>query len=87
MKFPTTDQVELFKRTPGAISVHEMFAICHLASLAPDGVCAEMGSNQGKSGLAAASGLAEYDDRVRELHMVDPLFDLSNLEAWANSRT
>jgi pimeloyl-ACP methyl ester carboxylesterase len=44
-----------------------------------------MGSNQGKSGIAAASGLAEYDDRVRELHMVDPLFDLSNLEAWANS--
>lgn len=82
---PTPDQLALFKSTPGAISVHELLGIMHAASLAPAGTCAEMGSNQGKSGIAAACGLPMDVSGVRELHMVDPLFDLSNIEAWKHS--
>jgi len=80
---PTPEQLAMFKRTPGAISVHEMLAIINVAAQAPHGCCAEMGSHRGKSGIAAAIGL--QGKSLRELHMVDPLYDVSNLEAWSHS--
>lgn len=83
MIFPTQAQIDLFKSTPGAISVHEMLAIMNVASQVPHGTCAEMGSHRGKSGIAAAIGLSHTGNNV--LHMVDPLYDMTNLEAWSHA--
>ena len=83
MIFPTQEQLNLFKSTPGAISVHEMVAIINIAAQAPKGTCAEMGSHRGKSGIAAAIGLGHTDNHI--LHMVDPLYDMENLEAWSHA--
>ena len=80
---PTPEQLSLFKQTPGAISVHEMLAIINVAAQAPKGTCAEMGSHRGKSGIAAAIGLSNTGNHA--LHMVDPLYDMENLEAWKHS--
>ena len=83
MIFPTQEQIDLFKSTPGAISVHEMMAIINVAAQAPKGTCAEMGSHRGKSGIAASIGLSSTENH--ELHMVDPLYDMENLEAWSHA--
>lgn len=83
MIFPTQEQLDLFKSTPGAISVHEMVAIINIAAQAPKGTCAEMGSHRGKSGIAAAIGLSHTENST--LHMVDPLYDMENLEAWSHA--
>ena len=83
MILPTKEQLELFKSTPGAISVCEMVAIINVAAQAPVGTCAEMGSHRGKSGIAAAIGLS--NTKNTQLHMVDPLYDMDNLEAWRHA--
>lgn len=83
MILPTQAQLELFKATPGAISIHEMIAIINVAAQAPNGTCAEMGSHRGKSGIAATIGLSHTVNNV--LHMVDPLYDMENLEAWSHA--
>lgn len=83
MIFPTQKQLELFKRTPGAISVHEMVAIMNVVAQAPNGVFCEMGSHRGKSGTAAAFAMAMTHGF--NLHMVDPLYDMTNLEAWSHA--
>lgn len=85
MIFPTKEQLELFKSTPGAISVCEMVAIINVAAQAQVGTCAEMGSHRGKSGIAATIGLSHRDIPATTLHMVDPLYDMTNLEAWAHA--
>ena len=82
---PTKEQLELFRTTPGAISVCEMVAIINVAAQAPRGTCAEMGSHRGKSGIAAAIGLSNSETSPRVLHMVDPLYDMENLEAWSHA--
>lgn len=83
MIFPTQGQLDLFKATPGAISVHEMVAIMNVVFQAPEGTFAEMGSHRGKSGSAAAMAMALAHGAT--LHMVDPLYDMENLDAWAHS--
>ena len=83
MIFPSYDQMNLFSKTPGAISRCEMIAIINIAAQAPKGTCAEMGSHRGKSGIAAAIGLGHTDNHI--LHMVDPLYDMENLEAWSHA--
>lgn len=83
MIFPSPQQLALFKGTEGAISVHEMVAIMNVAFKAPEGTYAEMGSHRGKSGCAAACGMAQGNGHV--LHMVDPLYDMTNEEAWKHS--
>lgn len=83
MIFPSYYQMDLFSKTPGAISRCEMIAIINIAAQAPKGTCAEMGSHRGKSGIAAAIGLSHTENNV--LHMVDPLYDMENLEAWSHA--
>lgn len=83
MIFPSQEQLELFKKTPGAFSVHEMVAAINVASQAPYGTCFESGSHRGKSGIANSIGLSYTSNRV--MHMIDPLYDMSNLEAWKHS--
>lgn len=80
MNFPTDRQLQIFKRTPGAISVHEMLGIMSVVSQCPVGVFAEMGSHRGKSGVATACAMIG-----NQLHLVDPLYDMENLEAWKHA--
>lgn len=86
MNIPSSDQIQLFKSTPGAISVCEMLAIANLASEAtPFGARIDLGSNAGKAAISAAIGLSWASELGKVLHCVDPVFDLTNREAWANS--
>lgn len=83
MIYPTQKQLDLFKATPGAISVCEMLAIMNVVAQAPDGVFAEMGSHRGKSGTATAAGMSSHHGT--KLHLIDPLYDMANLEAWSHA--
>jgi hypothetical protein len=91
MIYPTQAQLDLFKRTPGAISVHEMIAIMNVVAEATGGgAYAEMGSHRGKSGVAAAIGMKhagrpDGSGNGMRLYMVDPLYDMTNLEAWKHA--
>jgi len=81
MNLPKIDIIELFKATPGAISVCEMVAIYNIASQAPQGSTFETGSHAGKSSIAASCG---FNGR-RTHHLIDPCYDLSNREAWKHA--
>lgn len=83
MIYPTEKQLDLFKKTPGAFSVHEMIAAINVTSKAPDGTFCELGSHRGKSSIATAIGMSVAHGNV--LHLVDPLYDMSNLEAWKHA--
>ncbi len=83
MIYPTQQQLELFKKTPGAISVHEMLGIMSVVSKAPDGVFLECGAHRGKSGSATAAAMSRHHGT--KLHLCDPLFDMTNLEAWTHA--
>lgn len=83
MIFPTQQQLELFKKTPGAFSVHEMVAAINVAAQAPYGTCSEQGSHRGKSSIANAIGLSHTPNKV--LHLTDPLYDMTNVEAWKHA--
>lgn len=77
--------LQLFKETPGAISVHEFFSIQWLASKAPEnGVCLCLGSNAGKAAIAQATGLAAQG-KPRGMFLIDTVFDLNNKEAWSEN--
>lgn len=80
MIFPSKEFIEEFKKTPGAISVCEAIAIRWLGSQVVSGVCMDIGSNAGKAAMSAANGI-----EVCALHMVDPIYDLTNLEAFEHS--
>lgn len=86
MTFPTPEQMAVFANTEGAISKAECCAIAFIAAQAPEGTCAEMGSHRGKSGTAFAIGVSTTDlECQRSLHLVDPLYDMTNLEAWRHA--
>lgn len=86
MTFPTPEQMAIFANTEGAISKAECCAIAYVAKQAPAGTCAEMGSHRGKSGTAFAIGVSASDwKKQRSLHMVDPLYDMTNLEVWRHA--
>lgn len=70
--FPQTI-AELFKRTPGAMSVQEGVALQNLMGIIPEGRTVEAGSHMGKSAIAIAWGLSSGPERT--LHMIDPLFE------------
>ncbi len=81
IKFPPQVLINRFKPTPGAASVAECIAVYNLALQAPSkGVRADVGSHAGKFAMAAAAALSTGD-----LYLVDPCFDLTNIEAWAHS--
>lgn len=83
---PTTELIELFKTTPGAISLHEFFAISWLTAQAPGGILLDVGSNAGKAAVAQAIGYARRSINAR-MHCIDTVFDLSNAAAWKDNRT
>lgn len=93
MIYPTQKQLDLFKRTPGAISVHEMVAIMNVVAKVPNPgayAFAEMGSHRGKSGVPTAIGMCKVgrgdgSGNGMRLYMVDPLYSMDNLEAWKHS--
>ncbi len=81
MIIPSNEFVELFKKTPGAFSVSESIALMNLTATVPEGYnFIEAGSNAGKSSMSAAYGLPKG-----KFYMVDPIFDLTNREAWTHT--
>lgn len=81
MKFPTQKFIEEFKKTPGAISVCEACAIHWLGTQAnKEGFFIDIGSNAGKAAMSAASGIQNGT-----MCLVDPIYDLTNLEAFKHS--
>lgn len=80
MIIPSKEFIERFKETPGAFSVCEAIALMNITSQVPIGTFIECGSNAGKSGMAAAYGLSKGD-----FYMIDPIFDLKNIEAWEHT--
>lgn len=80
MKFPSNSFYEHFKPTPGAISCCEAAAIFWLAGKVPMGTCMDLGSNAGKAAMSAAAAL-----KYVEFVMVDPIYDLTNREAFKHS--
>lgn len=70
MILPTKEFVELFKKTPGALSVCESIAIMNIAAQAPDGVWLEMGTFKGKSAMSAA-----YGGNPTDFQLIEPLFE------------
>lgn len=80
MIHPSNVFLEDFKRTNGAISVCESIAIMNVASEAPSGLYLDLGSHCGKAAMSASYGLSSG-----VFLLVDPIFDLSNVEAWSHS--
>lgn len=81
---PPPEIIGLFRTTPGAISMHEFFAISWLTSQIPnEGVCIDVGTNGGKAAVAESVGFSAST----YLHCIDTVFDLNNKEAWADNHT
>lgn len=81
------ETLSIFKTTPGAISLHEMFAIEWLTQQAPaNGVSMDIGSNAGKAAIAQAAGYCRRKE-IRKMACVDTVFDLENKEAWKDNHT
>lgn len=82
MIIPPNNFFEWFKKTPGAFGVAESIALANIAMQVPEGKgnFIECGSNAGKSGMSAAFGLP-----AGNFYMIDPIYDLSNLEAWQHT--
>ena len=57
MIYPSQKFLDVFKSTPGALSVTEAIAIINLAAQAPEGNYLEMGTHKGKSAQAALYSL------------------------------
>lgn len=83
MNFAAPYIIDLFKKTNGAISVHEGCALHWLTSQCPEGAAVELGSHEGKAAIMEAAGF--YIFSKREFHLVDPAYDMTNREAWENS--
>lgn len=81
MILPSKEFLEFFKKTPGAISVCESIAIMNIANEVIKGTYIECGSHAGKSGMSAAAGLKHKGN----FYMIDPVYDLGNLEAWKHT--
>lgn len=80
MKIPSLETIQLFQSIPGAISVCEGFAIFNMVSdnPLPEGLRVDLGSHAGKSSMFAAAAMGP----TGHLYMVDPVYDMTNLEAW-----
>lgn len=80
MILPSKVFIDEFKKTPGAFSVSESIALMNITSGVMEGNFVECGSNAGKSGMSAAYGLPKGT-----FYMIDPIFDLKNIEAWGHT--
>jgi hypothetical protein len=78
--------VDIFKKTPGAVSVCEGLGIYYAVSshLLPHGHRIDLGSHAGKSSTFAVAALARQIGNS-EFTMLDPVYDLYNLEAWSQT--
>lgn len=54
MIYPSAGFLEVFKATPGALSVAESLSIMWLADQSPEGTYIELGTHKGKSAMSAA---------------------------------
>lgn len=70
MILPSKEFIELFKKTPGALSVCESITIMNIAAQAPKGLWLEMGTYKGKSAMSAA-----YGGDATEFRLIEPLFE------------
>ncbi len=81
MIYPSKEFISKFKATQGAFSVCESIALMNITSQVPEGYnFIEAGSNAGKSSMSAAYGLPKG-----KFYMIDPIFDLTNREAWKHT--
>lgn len=67
---PSKDFLDIFKDTPGALSVTESIAIRTIASQAPEGNYICLGSHKGKDSLAACVSL-----KKGFFYLVDPIYE------------
>lgn len=75
------------QNTPGAVAITEMVGLYNtiLDNLnCSNGIAADLGSNAGKSSLAASVALSKLG-RNDEFHLVDPIYDLTNQAEWAKT--
>jgi len=81
--------IQLFEKAkcvPGAISMTEAYALFdtitkNLSGKTPEAHALDLGSHAGKSSCVAAAALA-FLGRAEIFHMVDPVYDLNNEQAW-----
>lgn len=71
IKYPPTEIIEQFKKTPGAMSVAEGIALYNICLQAPEGEWMELGSHKGKSTTMIAAAITEKSI----LHLVEPEFE------------
>ncbi len=80
--------LEVAKTLPGAVSMTEMAGLYKTIMMhleAPDGAIAiDLGSHAGKSSITAIAALSEMG-RKDYFHMVDPIYNLKNEEAWKDT--
>lgn len=81
MTYPTKEFLEIFKKTPGALSVAESIAIMNIAAMAPKWLWVELGSHKGKSGMSAAYVFGDYG----QLQLIDPIYSDVSLAAKVES--
>lgn len=79
MILPSQNFIDIFKGTPGALSVCESIAIINIAAQAPEGIYAELGTHKGKSAMSAMYGLGQG-----YFYLLDPIFedDLTMAEVY-----
>jgi hypothetical protein len=80
LTLPHKDFWNVFKKTPGALSVCESIAIMNVAALAPYGRAIELGTFKGKSAMSA---LQQLD--ADEFIMLEPDFvtgKINSMEVW-----
>ena len=63
-----------------------MVCMHNLAKQLPlEGDLLDLGTNASKAAMSIASGIADHKGDARSIFCVDPVFDLTNREAWAHS--
>ena len=72
MILPDKEFIEVFKKTPGALSVTESIAIMNISNQAPSGgIWCEGGTHKGKSAMSAIYGATQ----AVEFHLIDTEFE------------
>lgn len=70
MIYPTKEFIEVFKKTPGALSVAESICIMNLAAFAPEGTYITIGSHKGKDAMSAS-----YSLKSGVYYLIDPIYE------------
>lgn len=83
---PSKEFIELFKKTPGALSVSEAICIINIASNAPSGNFIELGTNRGKSAYSASYSLPDGTFYLVEPEFVNKEWEQSVLDLIATHK-